>query len=81
MDQQKINNMLESSENGCQPADLLENGKVVEDEIREIEAAENVVNAMRFYRKYSMLKLKRQADAIRLIRKIMLFKENIFFKI
>jgi len=33
-------------------------------EIKEIEAAEKVINSLRYYKKYCMIKLKRQADAI-----------------
>ena len=33
----------------------------------EIEAAEKVINAMRYYQQYCMIKLKRRADAIRFL--------------
>lgn len=36
----------------------------------EVEAAEKVINAMRYYQQYCMIKLRRRADAIRFFRYI-----------
>ena len=44
--------------------------EIVEDDLieaNEVEAAEKVINAMLYYEKYALTKLKRRADSIKLV--------------
>uniref|UniRef100_A0A1I8BS43 carnosine N-methyltransferase n=1 Tax=Meloidogyne hapla TaxID=6305 RepID=A0A1I8BS43_MELHA len=56
----------------------LENENLINSsEQAEVEAAEKVINSMRYYQQYCMIKLKRRADAIRLLEMIVHCGSNI----
>ena len=56
-----------TQQNSC--TDDIEETVVGDDRIEtnEVEAAEKVINAMLYYKKYALTKLKRRADAIKLV--------------